>query len=210
MNYKMLFIVSVAHAPLLEARHYESMFSEWGRYLDQVHDSFGAFYVPMDTRMEDQISSPAFSLEKTDSSVIVTVDTGKKVTAGDIAITHKKNRVSVEVAGLDHTLSLKLEASRYALGISLCSQKQQEKKGEQEFSAFQGSSCMQQVMSVSVDLAGITAEYSGTKLILSLPLIKEEEHGKKIDVVMKAEEAVPHKAGKVATKKVSKTHIDEK
>lgn len=210
MNYKMLFIVSVVHAPLLEARHYESMFSEWGRYLDQIHDGFDAFYVPMHTSMEAQVSSPAFSLEKTANSVIVTVDTGKKVTADDITITHKKNRVSVEVAGLEHTLSLKLEASRYALGIALCSQKQQEKKGEHEFSAFQGSSCMQQVMSVSVDLAGITAEYSGTKLVLSLPLIKEEEHGKKIDVVMKTEESMPQKAVKVAAKKVSKTHIDEK
>ncbi len=43
---------------------------------------------------------------------------------------------------------------------------------------------MQQVMSVAVDLAEITAEYSGTKLVLSVPLIKETQ-GKKIAVVMK-------------------------
>ena len=133
---------------------------------------------------------PAFSLEKSDNAVLVTVDTGKKVTADDIAITHKDNRVSVEVKGLEHTLNIKLESSKHTLGISMCSQTHQEKKNDQEFRSYQGSSCMQQVMSVAVDLAEITAEYSSTKLVLSVPLVKEVQ-GKKIAVVMKDDLVAP-------------------
>lgn len=162
MNYKMLFIVTAFSAMLLNARYQESVFSYW------------------------ESSLPAFSLEKSDSMVLVTVDTGKKVTAEDIAINHKDNRVSVDIKGLEHTLVLKLESSRHSLGISMCSQAHHEKKSDQGFSEYQGSSCMQQVMSVAVDLSEITAEYSGTKLILSVPLIKEAQ-GKKIQVVMKDE-----------------------
>ena len=160
MNYKMFFIVT-AFGCAINARHYESSnFWHFGQEL------------------------PAFSLEKSDTAVLVTVDTGKKVTADDIAINHKDNRVSVDIKGLDHTLVLKLETSKHSLGMSMCSQSHQEKKNDHGYSEYQGSSCMQQVMSVAVDLADITAEYSGTKLILSLPLIKEAQ-GKKIPVVMK-------------------------
>jgi HSP20 family molecular chaperone IbpA len=161
MNHKMLFIAIALSACCLHGRHYESFFSsQWESTL------------------------PEFSLEKSDSSVLITVDTGKKVTADDIAINHKDNRVSVNIKGLEHTLTLKIESSKHTLGISMCSQAHQEKKSDHGFSEYQGSSCMQQVMSVAVDLADITAEYSGTKLILSVPLIKEAQ-GKKISVVMK-------------------------
>jgi hypothetical protein len=177
MNYKMLFIVVAFNYALLNARHYESMFSQWGQEL------------------------PAFTLEKNDTNVLVTVDTGKKVTVDDIVITHKDSRVSVDVKGLDHTLTLKLESSRHTFGISMCSQKHEEKKSEQEYSAYQGSSCMQQAMSVAVDLPGITAEYSGTKLILSVPLVKEEQ-GKKIHVVMK--DSAPAATEKVTQDKKKK------
>ena len=162
MNYKMLFVIAAFNSAYLNAPYFErSTFSSgWESTL------------------------PAFSLEKSDNAVLVTVDTGKKVTADDIAITHKDNRVSVEVKGLEHTLNIKLESSKHTLGISMCSQTHQEKKNDQEFRSYQGSSCMQQVMSVAVDLAEITAEYSGTKLVLSVPLVKQAQ-GKKIPVVMK-------------------------
>jgi len=146
---------------------------------------------------------PAFSLEKRDTVVLVTVNTGKKVTADDIAITHKNNQVMVDVKGLDHTLTLKLESSKHALQISLCSQTHQEDKNEHEFRSYQGSSCMQQLMSFAVDLSEITAEYSGTNLILSMPLIKETQ-GKKIPVVMKNEQVQEEK------QKTSERRIDEK
>lgn len=162
MNYKMLFIGIAFNCAYLNARYFEnSIFSSgWDSVL------------------------PAFSLEKSDTAVLVTVDTGKKVTADDIVITHKENRVSVEVKGLEHTLLIKLESSKHTLGISMCSQTEHEKKNDQEFRSYQGSSCMQQVMTLAVDLGEITAEYSGTKLVLSVPLIKEPQ-GKKITVVMK-------------------------
>ncbi len=183
MNYKMLFIVAAFSSAYINARHYESNMWQWGQEL------------------------PAFSLEKSDTVVLVTVDTGKKVTADDIVITHKDNRVSVDVKGLDHTLNLKLESSKHTFGISMCSQTNQEKKDDQEFRSYQGSSCMQQVMSVSVDLAEITAEYSGTKLILSVPLVKEAQ-GKKIQVVMKDSASAVEKAPEKKMK--NHKHIDEK
>ncbi|MBY0109689.1 MAG: hypothetical protein K2X90_01110 [Candidatus Babeliaceae bacterium] len=195
MNYKMLFLGLNFFAVFVHARYYQSIFSEWGRELDEMYNSFNS----LNTRMHVH-ESPSFTLEKSESAVSVTIDTGKKVSSDDISITHKNNKVTVDIKGLEHMLSLHLESSKHALAISLCSRMHEEKKHDQAYSAYQGSSCMQQMISVGVDLSGISAEYSGTKLLLSVPLVKEEQ-GKKIPVVMKPEE---HNGSKAEVEKEKK------
>lgn len=165
MNYKMLFQVSLVMATSVSA---------W---------------------FSDQSFSHSFSLDKNDTAVVITVDTLKKVTAEDINIIHRNNHVAVNIKGLDHTVRLGLDATKHSFGVSLCSEKVASQGDEKniadtqqvrEYASFHGSSCMQQVISAAVNLEEITAEYEGTQLILSIPLI-EPVKSKKIPVVVKPE-----------------------
>ncbi len=151
--------------------------------------------IPAFTWVSEQSFSHSFSLEKKDSAVVITVDTVQKVTAEDISIAHRNNHVAVDIKGLDHTVKLGLDATKHSFAVSLCSEKVASQGDEKnladaqqirEYTSFHGASCMQQVISAGVNLEEITAEYKGTQLILSIPLV-EPVKSKKIPVVVKEE-----------------------
>ena len=155
--------------------------------------------------------SHGFSLEEGDNAVTITIDTGKKVSADDINITHKKQHVVVKVDGLDHTLNLDLEAAQGSLAVSMRTQIKQEETGEHAFRSFEGSSYTQQVIPARVDLTQTSADYKGTKLVLSIPLLPEDQ-GKKIHVTVSddSEETALTSAPAVKKARKLKHVIDEK
>lgn len=188
MSHKISLVISLVMVTLMHARSYEDEFQAFGRRLDRMHELWNNAITEL-SDVESVGTQQAFSLEKTNNAVVITVDTGSKVSADDIDITHKAAVVDVNVKSKTSSLALKLQQLNNShFSIKLCSSEESKEAKDGSAYHYAGSSCMQQAMHATVNLADVTAEYRGTQLVLTVPL-QAPEVSKKIPVTVKSEPA---------------------
>lgn len=188
MSHKILLMMSLVVIAQMHARSYEDVFQAYGRRIDKMHELWNDALTEL-SDSETVGTQQSFSLEKTDNAVVITVDTGSKVAAGDIDIRHKDTVVDVNVKSATNSLALKLQQlNRSHFSIKLCSSQESKEVKDGAYRSASGLSCMQQAMHATVNLADVTAEYRGTQLVLTVPL-QAPEVSKKIPVTVKSEPA---------------------